>query len=361
MPEMDVPGRFPIRRNSVSRNGAKMSQSEKIGEMISDDYAATGLPGREREVQTVIAALNSLSRRKKPQHVWIYGPTGSGKTAVARHATSRFERECPGGKTVFVNCWERPSAHAVVNAIVSALTPFYKEGRSLAFGIEWLRLHLREQTLVALLDGIDTLPPRDRNILLYGLCKTNNVGVLCVSLTLEPYYLLDERVRSRLFPRVVRLRRYTHKEIKAILLRCGAKRLAGSEASALLMSRIASLCNGDARLGTRLFDNRMVAKGYASWQTPLSRSAKVPENPCVDRRFRITRLTQHHQIFAGLIGRMPGISTPTLWKHYLNTCQQKGVKPIAYRTQNKYLHKLARLGLISICRGAQRGNVNCFR
>jgi len=61
-------------------------------EYLMPDYIPDELPHREDQIRKIASILAPLYREEKPNNIFIYGLTGTGKTAVVKFVLSRFHK-----------------------------------------------------------------------------------------------------------------------------------------------------------------------------------------------------------------------------------------------------------------------------
>jgi len=236
-----------------------MANTDSPGVILNDDalrehYVPIDLTAREGHVTRIRACLDSAGKGRKPTHLWLYGPPGAGKTAVARSALAGIEREMGIG-SVRINCWQRDSLYEILDQMVTDLKIFHAEQNRSSVKLERLRRYLGKRCLMVLLDEVDKIPPAERSKALYALDDLGNVGLICISNTLGCLFDLEDRVRSRINPRTVSFSPYSAEEVVEILTRRAHLALASGSCPEYLMKRIAGVCSGDARVALQTLRN----------------------------------------------------------------------------------------------------------
>jgi len=181
-------------------------------EVLLPDYVPGVLPHREGEIRRLAEVLAPALRGEKPSNVFIYGLTGTGKTAVARLVLARLEeRAARAGvrvRGVYVNVRHSDTPYRVVADIAEALglrVPF----TGLSVGEVYRRLVARLRrlggTVIIVLDEIDFLARRGGDDLLYKLTRVNQelqgkakVSIIGITNSLGFVDSLEPRVRSSL-------------------------------------------------------------------------------------------------------------------------------------------------------------------
>ncbi|RLI11385.1 cell division control protein Cdc6, partial [Candidatus Bathyarchaeota archaeon] len=134
----------------------------KNRDVLRHDYVPDRLPHREDEIRTLAAILAPALRGQKCSNVFIYGMTGTGKTAVARYVLDRLTAKARqvGAPVVacYVNCRMAGTEYRVLTALCASLgvkVPF--TGLAKAEVLERFKKALfgREITFIAMLDEVD--------------------------------------------------------------------------------------------------------------------------------------------------------------------------------------------------------------
>src|SRR6056297_864594 len=64
---------------------------------------------RHAEIEAIAAALDPLMRGERGHHAFLFGPSGAGKTCIARYTLQDLQRELIDLRTQYVNCWRHHS------------------------------------------------------------------------------------------------------------------------------------------------------------------------------------------------------------------------------------------------------------
>ncbi|MEM4189609.1 MAG: hypothetical protein QW544_03730, partial [Candidatus Caldarchaeum sp.] len=62
-------------------------------ELLRSDYVPQSLPHRSPQIRNIGSVLAAVLRSVKPSNLFLYGKTGTGKTAVCRYVLSRLSSE----------------------------------------------------------------------------------------------------------------------------------------------------------------------------------------------------------------------------------------------------------------------------
>jgi len=180
-------------------------------EILLPDYVPEQLPHRDREIRRLAMTLAPSLRGEKPNNVFIYGLTGTGKTAVTRYVLRRLvDKAASLGVTVkpiYVNVRHRDTPYRVMADIAESVglrVPFTGLSTGEVFRRFTRFLSRREGVYIIVLDEIDFLVRRHGDDLLYRLTRVNEeldrARVSLVGITNSTTFIdsLDPRVKSSL-------------------------------------------------------------------------------------------------------------------------------------------------------------------
>lgn len=201
-------------------------------DVLRHDYVPDALPHRDEQIHRLGAIVAPALTGSKISNVFVYGKTGTGKTAVARFVLSHLERRAADTgapiRISYVNCRLAGTNYRVLAELCRARSvnvPF----TGLASGevLDRFRNSIigGKRSLVVVLDEIDALVKRQRDDnLLYELTRINEslkgswVGIVGISNDLHFKDLLDPRVLSSLSEEELVFRPYLADELYDILL-----------------------------------------------------------------------------------------------------------------------------------------------
>jgi cell division control protein 6 len=218
---------------------------------------------RHDEMQQLATALEPIVAGDMPETTLCYGPSGAGKTAVARRGVEKLKHEVLEVDSAYIESWDRRSA-AVLRRVVDQVSrqPVQDNaGRDTL--MEEIRDH--ERHIIVILDEMDQLAEYGVVHDLYQCRNTTLVGIVN---RLEPlYHRLDGRIESRVRAAVeVHFDTYTDAELTDILEDRADWALAPNAVSKRTLREIARRADGDARRGVSMLRNaakRASSEGYA--------------------------------------------------------------------------------------------------
>jgi len=201
-------------------------QSQKQGILRSESYLSSGhVPeeavGREAEIERIADSLRPLARRRSPDNLLVYGPSGTGKTTCVRHVTQELVSQV-SAKSVYINCWQYNTRPSLLTELLIRLGyPAPRKGKPIDELLSKLREWLDKNRGVAVvLDEFDQLSQQTEVIYDFQLLNEeaeNSVAVLMISNQNPSRLDLDPRSRSRLHYDTLEFKPYTTSQLTTIL------------------------------------------------------------------------------------------------------------------------------------------------
>lgn len=296
------------------------------------------------------ACLRGRLSRQRSERAWLFGPPGSGKTSLVRWTCQQV---CPSAGIqlqVEVNCWQHRTLYSVLQAIIDQLKILRAEAQDTNFKLDRIRQALRGQPLVVILDEIDKPMPKQRDEIIYGLLSLPNTSLICIANSTRPLAMMDERVRSRLSPIIIEFPAYSQRELVAILTDRALRALAPGSWSPALLTRIAELAKGDARLAIQTLRQAAAAAEEAG-RSRLDRrfvEHRLHEWQNIRHEAELAVLSEDEQLIRDLVTQYSPIGTTRLRGLYDEQCRAAGRKPIARRTFTKYMARLSSAQLLQV-------------
>jgi len=331
-------------------------------DLLGEEYIPPRILGREFQMNELQFCLAPALEGRKPEHCWLYGKPGTGKTATAKFILKKLTHEA-GVKGIYINCWEYNTFYAVIDKIVAELRILGADKLSRTFKLERFQRYIGDKPFVIILDEIDRPCPKEGSSILYSLCNLGKVGLIAVCKNKHALFGLDDRVASRLQPTRIEFPPYSVKDFVSILRQRAEWALYPETWDEVILKKIAELCGGDARVAIRTLRN-------ASHQAERECKTRIEYedvhkgwNSAKDlkKTYLLNKLTEHHRLLYEIIKKQKEVLSGKLWSLYLNECQRKKIKPMAVRTYSIYTNKLIELGLIRAERALVRGKVRLLK
>lgn len=351
----------------------KFLQGPKIftdREVLRPDYVPEHLPHREDQIQQIAKILAPVLDEARGSNIFIYGKTGTGKTAVVKYVLNRLMRRSNEiGALVensYVNCRLVGTVYRVLLKLgesIDVKIPFTGLATSEVFDRFEDALDLKGVLLIVVLDEIDALVKVYGDNIIYELTRVNEtlnkgkVSLICISNDLLFKDLLDPRVLSSLGEEEVVFRPYTAPELKDILL----ERAKISFNDDVLMAGALNLCSalaaaehGDAR---RALDLLRVAgelterDGVAKVTEEHVRSAqkKIEE----DRVVLVLKTLPIHSklvlcsIYIMSRAKVKNAITGDVYEVYIELCNKLGLESLTQRRISGLINELDITGILN--------------
>jgi len=278
------------------------------------------------------------------EDVCIVGPSGTGKTTIAKYVLSRLEREVLDLRWGYVNCMSDSTTAAALHQLVRDLglgADLSREGEPTSKAFQ--RLRECDDQLVAVLDEVAVLKDRP----LVGLYEVPGVSVVCLTTGEEEWLAsLGESARSRLgSAATVRLEKYSHAELVDILDARAVHGLVSSRVADGAIDHIADLAAGDAREAITLLRRAAmhVEETDLDELTVAVVDAVVEDAEEALRQERVRALGTHQRLLYRIIDEADSVDAGTLHARYEARCQSPKSKP----SRRRYLASLKRYDLIA--------------
>jgi cell division control protein 6 len=324
----------------------------KDREVLRHDYIPDKLPHREDQISRLGMIVAPLLKKERCSNIFIYGKTGTGKTAVMKYVLSRLvQKAAEFGAPVemaYVNCRLAGTEYRVFTSLCESLNkhvPFTGLAVGEVFDRFKHNLEAKGLLLVIVLDELDELIKARGDVLLYELTRINEVlrnskvSIIGISNDLRFKELLEPRVLSTLSEEEVLFNPYNASELLDILWERAA--LAAAE-------------HGDAR---RALDLLRVAGEVAEREG----SKDVTEDHVREAEKRIehdrvidalTNLTLHsktvlYSVYLLEKANIHSAVTGDIYEVYCELCRESGVSPLTQRRVSGLISELDTIGLLN--------------
>ncbi|MGC8998838.1 MAG: Cdc6/Cdc18 family protein [Candidatus Bathyarchaeia archaeon] len=342
----------------------------KDREVLRHDYLPERLPHREDQIRRLGEAIAPVLKGARCSNIFVYGKTGTGKTAVTKYVLSRLEAKAKeiGAPVSFcyVNCRLAGTEYRVVASLchsINLTVPF--TGLSLGEVFDRFKhgLDVTKRILLIALDEVDALVKARSDILLYELTRINEtlvrskVSLIGISNDLRLKEFLDPRVLSSLSEEEIVFRPYNATELRNILAeRARMAFLEGalSEGALSLCAALAAAEHGDAR---RALDLLRVAgevaerKGANTVTEEHVREAErlIEHNRVVDALANLTLHSKLVMLSVYHLVRANGYRAVTgeIYEVYNELCSELAVTPLTQRRVSTLVNELDALGLLN--------------
>ena len=353
--------------DDVFENFVKSARLFKDREVLRHNYLPDKLPHRENQIRLLGETVAPILKDARCSNIFIYGKTGTGKTAVTKYVLSHLEAKAKEyGASVrfcYVNCRMTSSEYRIfanLSQSVGLVIPFTGLAVGEVFDRFRTGLDASRTLFIVVLDEIDSLI-RDRgDHLLYELTRINEtlhksrVAIIGISNDLRLKEFLDPRVFSSLSEEEIIFRPYDASELRNILLersKLSFNENSLSEPALNVCSALAAAEHGDAR---RALDLLRVAgevaerKGATLITEEHVREAErnIEHNRVVEA---LRNLTLHSKLVLLSVYNLNKSSATTgeIYDIYNELCGELGVGLLTQRRLGTLVNELDAMGLLN--------------
>jgi cell division control protein 6 len=345
-------------------NGRKIFCNRDV---LRHDYLPEKLPHREEQIRLLGSTVAPVLKESRCSNVFIYGKTGTGKTAVTKYVLSHLETKAKefGAhvKFCYVNCRMTGSAYRIFASLcqsVGVSVPF--TGLSVGEVFDRFRngLEATRTVLIVALDEVDALIKERGDGLLYELTRINEtlqhskVSFIGISNDLRLKEFLDPRVFSSLSEEEMVFRPYDASELRRILLERSSLSFAEgslSEPALNVCSALAAAEHGDAR---RALDLLRVAAEVAERHGAIviteehvrEAETRIEHNRVLEA---VKNLTLHSKLVLLSVYRLskPTATTGEIYDVYNDLCGELGTGLLTQRRLGTLINELDAMGLLN--------------
>ncbi|MFP9190817.1 Cdc6/Cdc18 family protein [Natronosalvus vescus] len=320
--------------------------------VLQEDFVPSEVVHRHDEVNYLSETLEPLLSDDRPETSFLFGPTGVGKTCIARYTLTQLQAERPGIRVAYLNCWQAHTRYRVLYGILAALERTHDIHHSTPKTELFDRLARADRKpIIAILDEVDQL---EETGALYDLHRLGHVSLVLIANREDELFAgFDDRVRSRLRAGTrVQFDRYSTAELVAILRERATQGLEPESIDERQLRRIADAAAGDARVGIgmlRAAARTAEQRGLASISDEVLEEA-IPDTRAAIRRKTIDGLIEHQRVLYDIIDEAGEIEPQALYATYEDRVED----PKTHRTLRNYLTKMVHYDLIEAV-GEKRG------
>lgn len=340
----------------------------KNREKLLPDYVPEELPHRDEQILTLAKVLAPALTGSRPSNVFIYGLTGTGKTAVTKYVLRRMHEKARGKvEPVYINCRQNNTSYRVLAELakhVGVKVPF----TGLALGEVMKRLvqglERQKGVVIVVLDEVDNLVKRNGDDVLYFLTRVNEqltntkVSVIGITNDLKFTEFLDARVKSSLGEEELVFPPYNAIQLEDILRRRAREALREGAVDDEVLKKVAAIAarqNGDCRLALDiLLKAADIADREGSDKVTLAHVDKarneIEKNLAVDV---IKTMPLHVKLVLAAIyllsrdGGAKMMTTGQVYDKYKELAARIGMEPVTSRRISDIINELDMVGIVN--------------
>ncbi|RBI59128.1 AAA family ATPase [halophilic archaeon] len=300
---------------------------------------------RNPEVNRLSDSLRPIMDGQPGETSLLLGPSGAGKTCIAKYTVERLRENVLDINTQYVNCWQDYTRFQVLYRILDCIdrtVDIHRRSTPKDELLDRLRTYDGPQ-FVVILDEVDQL--EDKSVL-YDLYRMPLLSmILIANREQELFSQLDGRLTSRLQTCVrISFDKYPLDELVSILQARARRGLAENIIGKQELALIADAAAGDARVGISILRNaarRADQEGQTEITTNLVHEA-VPEGRDEVRQKTVEQLNPHQRSLYEILQDGGELNPGELYDRYTERVDEPKTK----RTIRNYLSKLDHYRLI---------------
>jgi len=353
--------------DDVFENFVKGAKLFKDREVLRHDYLPEKLPHRESQIRLLGGAVAPVLKNARCSNIFIYGKTGTGKTAVTKYVLSHLEAKAKEyGASVrfcYINCRMTGTEYRIfanLSQSIGLMIPFTGLAVGEVFDRFRAGLDSSKTLFIVVLDEVDALIKNRGDGLLYELTRINEtlnksrVSIIGISNDLRLKEFLDPRVFSSLSEEEMIFRPYDARELRNILLERSKLSFNDgslSESALNVCSALAAAEHGDAR---RALDLLRVAGEVAERQGAqmvTENHVKEAERNIEHNRVieALKNLTLHSKLVLLSVYHLnkSSITTGEIYDVYNKLCSELGAGLLTQRRLGTLVNELDVMGLLN--------------
>ncbi|MFQ6009929.1 MAG: ORC1-type DNA replication protein [Candidatus Aenigmatarchaeota archaeon] len=337
---------------------------------LSISFTPRNIPHREKQIEEIARILAPALKGDRPSNIFIYGRTGTGKSLVSTMVTGELGRAANGHRirVIYANCKMRHSADteyrllAYLSKELGREVPFTGLPTDQIYSCFFSLLDKEKQTLILIIDEIDTLVKKTGDEVLYNLTRINeelnNSRVCIIGITNDLGFInsLDPRVRSSLSEEELIFPPYNAMQLRDILKARAEIAFREETVGDGVIEKCAALAaqeHGDAR---RALDLLRVSAEIAERQGDEAISIKhvdhAEEKIDMDRTLETIKAQpkQSKAVLYSIIQlseKQRNINTGDVLELYQENCRRAGIKCLTQRRISDLIAELDLFGIIT--------------
>src|SRR3989338_3489342 len=170
---------------------------------------------REQEQKKIAGVIAPMFHEKTGRNAFIFGPPGIGKTLAMLKVIEELKEKTDDIVPLYINCWSKNTAFKILIEMCGQLEFRFTQNKRTEELLKVVKQLLNKKSAVFIFDEIDKVEDFD---FLYNMVEDiYKKSIIIITNYREWLINLDERVKSRLLPEMIKFRQYTPQETEGIL------------------------------------------------------------------------------------------------------------------------------------------------
>ena len=179
------------------------------------DYQPKLVKYRENEMRLIAAAMRPLFQKRSGRNVFVYGPSGVGKTVAVRNLLQEVEQETDDIACFYINCWKADTTFKVLLEMCDVIGYKFTQNKRGDELFDIVKKDLNKKAAVIVFDEADKLDDID---FLYNVIEeVFNKSLILITNHKDWIAELDNRIKSRLTAELLEFRPYDLTETRGVL------------------------------------------------------------------------------------------------------------------------------------------------
>jgi len=179
------------------------------------DYQPKLVKYRESEMRQVAAAMRPLFQKRSGRNIFVYGPSGVGKTVAVRNLLQELEQETDDIIPFYINCWKNDTTFKMLLEMCSVIGYKFTQNKRGEELFDIVKKEINKKAAVFVFDEVDKLEDVD---FIYNIIEeVFNKSLIIITNHKDWIANIDTRIKSRLTAELLEFRPYNLTETRGVL------------------------------------------------------------------------------------------------------------------------------------------------